>query len=390
MLRVQLGRVVPPKRRLERGEAFELEVVVCNESFLPVAAGPGASLVPALCAGPLAAPLLGRPLLHACVAPPKPKRVKGTPPPPPPPPPDRPPPKGGFALPAGGQPLRLRLCVAAGCTGVHYGGAKAHTKECCWRLSSPLVLRLDVVGGLARALPLLVRLFVAPVEPESDVEDAEGWRIVEEDNVSLRVRERPRRAAECTGAVVWDNALLLVRLLARRGKAGLLGRRVVDVGCGTGLLGLACAARGARAVLTDVGPAVPLSEANVRANAAAVRGAGGSASVVEHLWGESLDAVQAALGAPHADVLLACEIVYDNASFAPLLATLLALSGPKTELLLAVRPRHNCHVAGFVDMVRGSFELQPLEADADATALDASTSRVKHAVQLYGGRLLTP
>lgn len=59
-----------------------------------------------------------------------------------------------------------------------------------------------------------------------------------------------------TGGIVWDCAILLAHLLVG-GKDPYLGslkdRTVVDLGCGTGMLGIACALIGqARVTLTDV------------------------------------------------------------------------------------------------------------------------------------------
>jgi hypothetical protein len=75
---------------------------------------------------------------------------------------------------------------------------------------------------------------------------------------------------------------------------------------------------------------------NVAANAAAVASAGGRASAAPLRWGDA--AAAAALSPPaHApwDVLLAADVVYRRELFAPLLATLRALAGPETVLVLA-------------------------------------------------------
>jgi predicted nicotinamide N-methyase len=53
------------------------------------------------------------------------------------------------------------------------------------------------------------------------------------------------------GAVLWDSAVELARRLHR---ADLVGRRVLELGCGCGLVGVVCARRGARVLCTDVDP----------------------------------------------------------------------------------------------------------------------------------------
>jgi len=51
------------------------------------------------------------------------------------------------------------------------------------------------------------------------------------------------------GAVLWDSATDVARALFRH---DLAGRRVLELGCGCGLVGVVCAVRGARVLCTDV------------------------------------------------------------------------------------------------------------------------------------------
>ena len=53
------------------------------------------------------------------------------------------------------------------------------------------------------------------------------------------------------GAVLWDSATDVARALFRH---DLTGRRVLELGCGCGLVGVVCAVRGARVLCTDVDP----------------------------------------------------------------------------------------------------------------------------------------
>lgn len=68
------------------------------------------------------------------------------------------------------------------------------------------------------------------------------------------------------------------------------GQHVLEVGAGTGLVGIALAALGARVTLTDQAPVLDLLQYNVDANAATVREKGGAASVAELYFGAGLDA----------------------------------------------------------------------------------------------------
>lgn len=90
------------------------------------------------------------------------------------------------------------------------------------------------------------------------------------------------------GLVVWQSGVLLADLLLRRppfGPGSWPGLAVLELGAGTGLVGMALAVAGARVVLSDLAHITPLTRANVEANWAGL-GLGGPPAVVEHAWGE--------------------------------------------------------------------------------------------------------
>jgi len=84
----------------------------------------------------------------------------------------------------------------------------------------------------------------------------------------------------------------------------LQGKRVLELGAGTGALGIAAAALGARVTLTDLAAVVPLTTQNVKLNSGTLA-RGGSAVVKVHCWGESTAELE-----PPFDVILACETLY--------------------------------------------------------------------------------
>ena len=71
-----------------------------------------------------------------------------------------------------------------------------------------------------------------------------------------------------TGLTTWDGAVVLAKYLEHHlGPSFLAGKRVLETGAGTGLVGLACAALGAAAVtLTDLPYTLGNLEANVQRN----------------------------------------------------------------------------------------------------------------------------
>lgn len=103
---------------------------------------------------------------------------------------------------------------------------------------------------------------------------------------------------DLTGLRVWEAAPKLVRHLERNSSVLLEGKAVLDLGCGTGAVGLAAAALGARhAVLSDADSTATVStdagwlsgsvlqavRENVALNASHVRSA---TSVCELRWGD--------------------------------------------------------------------------------------------------------
>ncbi len=69
-----------------------------------------------------------------------------------------------------------------------------------------------------------------------------------------------------TGTVVWDGSVLLAKYLEAR-YSTMAGMRVIEVGCGPGVAGIAAAVLGAEVTLTDLEYALPNLKASVALNA---------------------------------------------------------------------------------------------------------------------------
>ena len=108
---------------------------------------------------------------------------------------------------------------------------------------------------------------------------------------ALEITEWPDRCDEAT--TVWDAGLILAHYIAC-GRGGgwatrLAGVRAVDLGAGTGLVGLAAAACGADVVLTDQEECLDILRLNAEANAATIAAAGGGRVEVMPLgWGDEV------------------------------------------------------------------------------------------------------
>jgi predicted nicotinamide N-methyase len=117
-------------------------------------------------------------------------------------------------------------------------------------------------------------------------------------------------------AHLWSGAVLLAAAVPRG------GRRALEIGCGLRLPGLAAARRGARVTFVD---RVPAALAFVRASAAA--NGLGAVDVV------AADATTPAIAARF-DLVLAAELLYDRAAFAPVAAAIARHVAPTGRALL--------------------------------------------------------
>ena len=140
---------------------------------------------------------------------------------------------------------------------------------------------------------------------------------------------------------VWPSSVVLAeRALTEEGSNDLWA---LELGCGPGLAGAAWAAAGARVVLTDLEPCLPLAARSLELSGLADR-----ATVARLGWGEP-GAVETATAAARAagwgtsrpvpDLLLAADVVYNPMLFTPLLDTLaqFGTAGTRRVLLAHVR-----------------------------------------------------
>lgn len=155
------------------------------------------------------------------------------------------------------------------------------------------------------------------------------------EDATLVIQEDP---AGGVGGSIWDAALQLYRSVEATGKRGhLRGKRVVDLGSGTGILGLLAACYGAAEVqLTDRQEVLELLRLNVKLNSELLERTGSVVLCTELEWNSGQEA---ALNPPF-DIILASECIY-NMRYAPaLLSTINALQGPKTTVLFTFASRN--------------------------------------------------
>uniref|UniRef100_A0A8C7ZHG0 Protein N-lysine methyltransferase METTL21A n=1 Tax=Oryzias sinensis TaxID=183150 RepID=A0A8C7ZHG0_9TELE len=117
------------------------------------------------------------------------------------------------------------------------------------------------------------------------------------------------------------------------GKLELKGKRVIELGAGTGLVSIVAALLGAHVTVTDRLPALDFLSANVKAN---LPPDSHDAAVISELtWGEGLERYPAG----GFDLVLGADIIYLEDTFASLLRTLLHLCHDTTVVLLSCKIR---------------------------------------------------
>ena len=166
----------------------------------------------------------------------------------------------------------------------------------------------------------------------------EGWTTVD---VGLEEPLLIEQRSDVLGGVVWDCARVACGLLGKLPEIveGRFpeGTRVLELGCGTGVVGLACAGRGASVLCTDQSP--ELATTNAR----------GKLRVQKFLWGET--SLQ-----ENFHIVVGSDCLYDPKALPSLLKTLLALTTQDTVLYIAYKRRRDDTEAPFFKALETHFE----------------------------------
>ncbi|KAK7489222.1 hypothetical protein BaRGS_00019600 [Batillaria attramentaria] len=137
------------------------------------------------------------------------------------------------------------------------------------------------------------------------------------------------------GCVVWDAALVLSRYLETADFSDgrdLESKTVIELGSGTGAVGLVAASFGANVIVTDLPEFVPLMEFNIRANAEKLRGKMEARPLT---WGHTPSEDFPA----SPDYILIADCIYYEESLEPLVKTAQSLCRKQTRLLCCYEKR---------------------------------------------------
>ncbi len=168
--------------------------------------------------------------------------------------------------------------------------------------------------------------------------------------------------------------------------AGILpGSSVLELGSGTGIVGIVAALLGGTVTLTDLPEALPALRSNIDLNLEAISSAGGSATAYALDWQHALcesRAVSPTLPLAAADngdlaLVLGADLVYSPQQAAPLAAALRAAAEahPGAEVLLAHKHRSDDTDLALLRALDGAGFVA--EEEPSASELDDAFSRLR-------------
>ena len=167
------------------------------------------------------------------------------------------------------------------------------------------------------------------------------------------------------GHTLWDAGLVLAYYLDQT--YSLANRKVLELGAGTGLVGIVAAALGAEVVLTDQTSVIDQTRKNIRQNAAQIEAGGGAAECLVLDWASPpVDWLQR----KHFDYVLGGDVIY-SAEGSQLLVNVLRILACKSKgaanILLAAEQRSD-QLPVFMDIVRKTGMLEAREIATPFTA----------------------
>ncbi|ESO10175.1 hypothetical protein HELRODRAFT_109498 [Helobdella robusta] len=154
------------------------------------------------------------------------------------------------------------------------------------------------------------------------------------------------------GCVVWDSAIVMFHFIEKN-KSFFSGKKVIDLGSGTGLIGIQAAACGADAVITDLEEFISLMELNIKNNLHIISGTIEARCL---RWGSDVSD----LSSP--DILLVSDCLYYDESVLPLAKTINDLSNENTIVYLSYEIRESEAkkkiVKDFFNIISKTFTVQ--------------------------------
>ncbi|KAF5320714.1 hypothetical protein D9619_001039 [Psilocybe cf. subviscida] len=152
-------------------------------------------------------------------------------------------------------------------------------------------------------------------------------------------------AAPGCGGLAWPAGQILASYLVQKGPEYLANKNIIELGSGTGLVGLAIGAfPSSHTWITDQAPLLPIMEKNV-----AINNRTDTVHVAELNWGSPVPPE-----IPRPDIILAADCVYFEPAFPLLVQTLAELADESTVILFCYKKRRKADKR-FFTMLRKHF-----------------------------------
>jgi predicted nicotinamide N-methyase len=127
------------------------------------------------------------------------------------------------------------------------------------------------------------------------------------------------------GGLAWPAGQILASYLVQKGTDYINNRNILELGCGTGLVGLVAGKLGGDVCITDQAPLLPIMQRNISLNALDSK-----VVMAELNWGMPIPTT-----IQRPDLILAADCVYFEPAFSLLVQTLSKLSDSTTEILFS-------------------------------------------------------
>ena len=164
-------------------------------------------------------------------------------------------------------------------------------------------------------------------------------------------------------AVIWDAAIVLGRYLEKTA-ARLQGKKVIELGAGTGFAGIVASLLGGNVTITDRKMALNTTRMNVERNLGKNQN---RVAIKELEWGQNVSSFS-----PPFDFVLGADIVYIEDTFNDLLKTLQDLCDATSVVLLSCKIRYD-RDKRFFELLSQSFSHQTIlyDQELDITLFEA-------------------
>ncbi|KAK6167978.1 hypothetical protein SNE40_021892 [Patella caerulea] len=165
------------------------------------------------------------------------------------------------------------------------------------------------------------------------------------------------------GCVVWDAALVLCKYL-ESGDFGcgakLKGKTVLELGAGTGVVGLVAGSLGAHVTITDLPEFLPLINLNIKENNELF---GDDVKAETLIWGQT----EYNTKDENIDYILLADCIYYEESLEPLVNTIVKLCQQHTTILCCYEQRDTGNKPQlerrFFELVRESLKVEEISLD---------------------------